>query len=438
MRVLFTVFAAKPHLFNQVPLAWALRAAGHEVRVASQPDLAEAITRTGLTAVPVGDALDLAGSFRDPGGGPGGDGRRLTGVTDPDPERLDWNGILGVFTLGCAVEYEHITSRSVVDDLVEFCRDWEPDLVVWDALTFAGAIAARACGAAHARMLFGLDYTSRMLDVYEDRMALLPVEQRDDPVSDWLAGRLARYDVPYDPSLDRELMTGQWTIDPTPEWMQLPLAVDRLGMRHVTYNGPTGVQPWVPEVPDRPRVCFSMGMSGRELLGRDKVSVSGDGRGEDPVGSVLRALAELDIELVATLTADQRAAVGELPDNVRAVDFVPLNDLLPTCAAVVHHGGFGTVGSVLPHAVPSVTVPAPWWDEAALGRHLAERGAGILVEPEEATPEVLRDGVARLLKEPSFATAAREVRAELMRVPPPAGIVEQLVERVGAARRARG
>ncbi|MFI1169810.1 glycosyl transferase family 28, partial [Streptomyces sp. NPDC020801] len=60
MRVLFTAFAAKSHAYTQFPLAWALRTAGHEVCVASQPDLVEDITRAGLTAVPVGRALQLS------------------------------------------------------------------------------------------------------------------------------------------------------------------------------------------------------------------------------------------------------------------------------------------------------------------------------------------------------------------------------------------
>src|SRR5439155_21515525 len=54
MRVLFTTFPLDAHLFSFVPLAWSLRAAGHEVRVASHPRLANSITAAGLTAVPCG------------------------------------------------------------------------------------------------------------------------------------------------------------------------------------------------------------------------------------------------------------------------------------------------------------------------------------------------------------------------------------------------
>ncbi|KAB2346150.1 activator-dependent family glycosyltransferase [Actinomadura rudentiformis] len=434
MRVLFTVYAAKPHFYNLVPMAWALRAAGHEVVVASQPDLVPAITRVGLTAVPVGDPLDLAGSFQaspgDDGPAGGGGWQRLSGVTETRPDKLTWNYVLGTFTIACSMEYEHVTGVSMVDDLVDFARYWQPDLVVWDALTFAGPIAARACGAAHARTLFGIDYLSRMLATYRRLLAEQPPETRDDPVSDWLTGRLARYGLPFEPDMVTELMTGQWTIDPTPGWMQLPLEIPHLPVRYLPFNGSASVPSWVHETPERPRVCFSLGLSGRELVGRDKVAISpdtsADTSAEVAIGDILTALASLDVELVATLTAEQRAAVPDLPANVRAVDFVPLNELLPSCAAIVHHGGFGTVGNVVNHGVPSITIPAPWWDEEALGRLLDERGAGILIDPSEATPAALRDGVARLLAEPSFAVAATGVRSELRAVPTPYEVVPEI------------
>ncbi|RSO06264.1 glycosyl transferase family 28, partial [Streptomyces sp. WAC 06725] len=142
MRVLFTVIAAKTHLYNLVPMAWALRAAGHEVRVAGPPDLVEPITATGLTAVPVGDGLSAAGSAA----GGGAQGRRTGGDSGPSsrmlrsmsgdmledrPEELTWERVLGAFTVACAVQYEYFAGQSALDDLVDHCRDWQPDLVVW-------------------------------------------------------------------------------------------------------------------------------------------------------------------------------------------------------------------------------------------------------------------------------------------------------------------
>ncbi|MFV2013761.1 glycosyl transferase family 28, partial [Micromonospora sp. LOL_027] len=148
-------------------------------------------------------------------------------------------------------------------------------------------VAARASGAAHARMLFGIDYISRMYDNYRTLLGEQPADRRDDPVTDWLTGRLARagVDAVVTPELARELMTGQVTIDPTPAWMQLALSVNRLAVRYVPFNGPSAIPRWIYDPPRRPRVCLSLGVSGRELLGGDLVSVA----------DLLTALAELDI-----------------------------------------------------------------------------------------------------------------------------------------------
>ncbi len=64
MRVLFTTFAWPSHYFPMVPLAWACRAAGHEVRMASQPELADLMRRSGLPYVTVGRDVDIVGRHR--------------------------------------------------------------------------------------------------------------------------------------------------------------------------------------------------------------------------------------------------------------------------------------------------------------------------------------------------------------------------------------
>lgn len=54
----------KTHLFNFVPLAWALQTAGHQVHVASEPDMIGAIIGAGLTAVPVGSGETMGERVR--------------------------------------------------------------------------------------------------------------------------------------------------------------------------------------------------------------------------------------------------------------------------------------------------------------------------------------------------------------------------------------
>ncbi|MEV7175051.1 nucleotide disphospho-sugar-binding domain-containing protein [Streptomyces sp. NPDC093224] len=58
MRVLIATPSLTERLYNLVPLAWALRTAGHEVQVASRPAFTVEVNRTGLVAAPWdGDGL---------------------------------------------------------------------------------------------------------------------------------------------------------------------------------------------------------------------------------------------------------------------------------------------------------------------------------------------------------------------------------------------
>jgi len=47
----------------------------------------------------------------------------------------------------------------------------------------------------------------------------------------------------------------------------------------------------------------------------------------------------------------------KLPDGVMHVDFAPFSQLLPRCAALVHHGGIGTSAQAMRAGVPQLVVP---------------------------------------------------------------------------------
>ena len=436
MRVLFTTHTAKSHLFAQVPLAWALRAAGHEVHVAGQPDLADDITGTGLTAVAAGAALDQAAQMesyeqhgeagtRDEAGGPD-DYRAVaerfaywTDMTEIRPEKLSYAYMHGVFTAMTTQVFQQYSAPAMVDDLVRHARWWRPDLVVWDPLTFAGPVAARASGAAHVRLLFGLDLIGRMRESYLDAVRRLPPGQREDPMEEWLGWTMRRYGGEF----SEDLVVGQRTIDPLPPSLRFLDGPDRVPMRLVTHNGSSVLPDWLREPPQRKRICLTLGVSHRELLGADRV----------PLAEVLAALAGADVEVVATLNEAQLASVTAVPDNVRVVDFVPLEALLPSCSAVIHHGGAGTFNTALSCGVPQLILPDGVWDTDHKARLLEERGAGIRVaEPERADAATLRALLGRLLEEPSFARAAARLRQESRGMPAPGDVVPVL-ERLAEA-----
>src|SRR5882672_3242470 len=65
VRVLLTTCPMTGHFWPMVPLGWALRSAGHEVAVASLPNLTVEVVGSGLPALIVGERADLGGLLSD-------------------------------------------------------------------------------------------------------------------------------------------------------------------------------------------------------------------------------------------------------------------------------------------------------------------------------------------------------------------------------------
>ena len=118
-----------------------------------------------------------------------------------------------------------------------------------------------------------------------------------------------------------------------------------------------------------------------------------------------------------------------IPDNVRLFDYVPLNALLPTCAAVVHYGGMGTVNASVVHGVPQVGIPGNIWGEAGIMREVAARGAGLVSDGTD-----LVEQISRLLDDPAYAEGAAQVQKEMLATPSPRDVVPE-IEAIAAGRK---
>ncbi|EST21252.1 hypothetical protein N566_27540 [Streptomycetaceae bacterium MP113-05] len=411
MRVLFATIPEKSHLYCMTPIMWAMRAAGHEVRVASCVEFVDTIARTGMTAVAVGsnDTITAAMSAN-----------RETQVEERvsfnelDPAKLNWKDELERITL--AAYGSAMYNEPMIDGMVEFARSWQPDLVVWDPLTYSGPIAAGVVGAAHARSLCFADVWAMKRQLFRKLYDEAPQEERRDPLGDWLDERAREFGGRF----TEEFTTGQLTLDPLPDSLAIATDARRAPVRFVPYNGPAVVPDWLLEPPERPRVCMSLGASNTERYGGDYV----------PKSDLLAAVAELDVEVVAALLPAQVREVGAVPDNVRVVESVPLHALLPSCSALIHHGGFGSYANALVYGVPQMTVTTTVADQIYRGEGLARQGAGLLLERTEVTPGKVRDGIARILADGSFRQNAERLRDEACSRPSPGAVVpvlEQLV-----------
>jgi MGT family glycosyltransferase len=144
-------------------------------------------------------------------------------------------------------------------------------------------------------------------------------------------------------------------------------------------------------------------------------------------------LADLPVEVILG-TFDYRTAeefrTRALPANVRAVQWVNHDHLLPRTAVMVTTAGGGTVMAGLQHGVPLITIPTEW-DKAENAQRVVEAGAGIRLTPRECTPARLRSAVQRILSNESYRQNARRIAASLRRQGGPqkaARLISQMVE----------
>ncbi|MEU1518319.1 activator-dependent family glycosyltransferase [Streptomyces sp. NPDC005811] len=415
MRVLFVSLSEKSHVYFMAPLAWALSAAGHEVRVASYPLATDIITGAGLTAVPVGTDH---GVHRDMSAYRESQDYATANWSRCERGQVDWAELKERFALSVPYAFAPYNDP-MIDDLAAFAQSWRPDLVIRDPLAYAGAIAARISGAAHARLMWCSDVWGRTRQTYLELMREQPESERVDPLADWLAAR----SEPFGFSCDEELLHGQATISTLPPSLSIPSASPELPLRYVPYNGRAVVWDWLREAPKRPRVCLSLGTSNTEDYGGDYVSIP----------RILDALADEDVEVVAALLPAQAEQLGTLPDNARAVHSVALSTLLPSCSAVIHHGGYGTFATAMVAGVPQMMLSTLIADHEQRGGALERVGAGVYLRHGDATVETVRDGVRRFVTEPETADAARRLRAESLAMPRPHDLVADL-ERLAEVR----
>lgn len=376
MRVLFVTAVLPSHYFVMAPFAWALRAAGHEVCVATQPELVETVARSGLPVVSVGGEAAFAERYRRQD-----DGRPRSA----DPK-----------VLFCDV------ADGMADDLVSFAHRWQPDAVVWEPSTFVGPLTAQLCGAVSLRCLWGPDIIER--GVGRDK---LPAE---------FAELFARFGV------DLSQVPPWWTVDVCPDDAQVVSDPEhRIRARFVPYSSAGRVPEWGVRRPEgRPRVCVTLGITMTEVSGRNAFFAP----------QVLRALSELDVELVTAVVPEQRELLGEVPDGVRVAEDCALYELVPHCDLVVHHGGVGSMLTAALNGVPQLTL-TQMPDQTFFAAGLVRSGASVHLPFADADDETLRATVSRLLQDPSYRAAAAQVREHIRSRPTPSECVP-LVERLVA------
>jgi hypothetical protein len=463
MRVLFTPYPSIAHLLPIVPLAWAFQSAGHEVRVASHASFMGAIAATGLTPVPLGDPAATEARTRDDAKMPAGHDEvlRYAEVLGLDAGQAEHWITFYQYLLNPMADYVRVDLPDAAD-LVEFARTWRPDLVLWDELFYAGPVAARVSGAAHARFMLGPDEIAWSLDrLAEHRSEVRAAGLSENPLADVMAPIAEKYGL----EVDDELMLGQWTLDAMPEGFGPPTNTTTIRMRYVPYSGAEVAQDWLHQQPERPRVALTLGESTRRFIPGDW----------DRTPKIMAAVSDLDIEVVATLNSLQLQGLEHIPSNVRVVEWVPLTQLLPTCSAIIHHGGMGSFAASRAFAVPQLVcdteesvllrqekvktgayqvgvefgvreetevettqwvLPAKKLEATPTSNFVIWKDAGVRLNHRALSVEEIGKLILQVINEPRYSDGANDTYENWLATPSPADVVHTF-EKLTALRRSR-
>jgi UDP:flavonoid glycosyltransferase YjiC (YdhE family) len=363
MRILVTSSGSAGHLGPLLPFARAMRDQGDEVLFAARDQFTDAVARTGfgVRAFPAGDPAERDAIF----GSIDGDLR-----SDEANRRVVTDLFAGLY------------AAAALPRLVELCEQWQPDVVVSESSEFAGPLAAEHAGIRH--LVVGIcspTLEARFFDLA--RTALAPLREGLGLPAE--PGSAAQYFTLAPPSLDG------------PE----PVAHPR--RFHAPVAPPAGPLPdWWPGA-RAPLVYLTLG------------SVAGSmGFFPGVYRAAIDALAPLDVRVLVTTGRDaDPAALGPLPANVHAERWVDQAAVLPQAAAMVCHGGFGTVLGGLAAGVPLAVLPL-FADQPYNAARVGALGAGIAL----GGPEDVAGAARALLTEPAYAARAWAVADEIRGLPP--------------------
>ncbi|KUL57633.1 hypothetical protein ADL30_11720 [Streptomyces sp. NRRL S-1521] len=370
MRIMATPSPAIGHFFPLVPVLWALRSAGHDVRVVVPAFFVSTVLQAGLPAVATAPAAEE---------------QALDARDDIDDDH----------TTGTYRRLARIAD-AMAGDVDRIVGGWRPHLVISDPMDFAGRRAAADHGLPHAEHWIG---------------GFLPTRPRASAAQHVFGARHTQW-----PGMGPVPST---VIDPCPPGFQDPAAPSGIRTRYVPYNGPSAVPAWLTDR-DRPRrVLITLGTIVSQAPDAHRL-----------LEQTLDATAGRDVEVV--VAARPGTVPEDLAKRAGAVRWLPVGLAARSCDLIVHHGGSGTTMAALASGVPQVVCPSVL-DQTDNARRLEAVGAGRLVPVPTALAGggELGRAVEEVLGDPGYAKAAAVLRDENDAAQPPDRAAVELLRTTG-------
>jgi UDP:flavonoid glycosyltransferase YjiC (YdhE family) len=385
VRVLVSSTPGYGHVLPMVPLARALRAAGHEVLWATAADALQRVAAAGIEVTAAGRTDEQMVDAR----------RAIAAATaDMRPEEFPRYVFPRLFG--------EARTPGMVRDLLPVAQQWRPDLLVHEQGELAAPLVAEIVGAPHVSHAFG---------------GAVPGEILAD-AGEMVAPLWAEHGVPLPPYAG---CYQHLYLDISPAALQT-VPLDHIAtvqpLRPVSYTGePGGLPAGLSDDDVRPLVYLTLGTVFNK---------------PDVLRAVVSALAALEIRLLVTVGPQgDPAALGPQPTQVMVERYVSQTAVLPLCAAVVSHGGSGTVFGAAGLGLPQVCLPQAA-DQFRNTAGLVRAGAGLGLHPDQADGAAVAEAVRRVLDDPEIRAAAGRLSQEIAAMPGPDEVVTRLEELVSS------
>ncbi|XVV01184.1 nucleotide disphospho-sugar-binding domain-containing protein [Actinosynnema sp. CA-248983] len=381
MKILFSSLGSHGHTYPLLPLAIAAREHGHDVTFATGADFADTIGRLGIRHVAAGtDMRQAFNALLEKHGSP-------QQVAQEEPRLI-------------AEVFGSTLPRRFYADLVPLIDEWRPDLVVHELGNPGAGLAARTAGVPALCHGFGRLWNADEAPFTLDALAAFTDELGVD-VSD------------KDP-----MLLGNPYLDICPPTVQdsaFLAAHDTIPLRPVPFAEPGELPDWV-VAHEQPLVYLTLGTA----FGHAEV-----------LRNAIAGLAALEgtRALVAAGPTVEVSALGDVPDNVTLLPWVPQADLLPHTDLVVHHGGSGTTLGSFSAGVPQLVLPQGA-DQFTNAAAIVEHGLGAQLLGDDVTAEAVTAHARDLLSNPAVQDASKAIAAEVAAMPSPAQVAASLADHV--------
>jgi UDP:flavonoid glycosyltransferase YjiC (YdhE family) len=379
MRVLFTTTPGWGHLHPMVPLAKAFVDRGDDVQWAAAAELVPKLQRYGFPVVAAG--LGLVESQTE--------FLRLF----PEYEALA-PAERSAFTFPRL--FGSVRAAPMLADILAFAREWSPSLIVHEQGEFAAPIAAALLDVPHITHGFGSLRPAGMIAAAGDAVAGLWDEHGLAPPAFGGSYDHLYLDI-YPPSLRVERAAHVPAIQP---------------LRPLSLVGDLDepVPAWVRTDNSAPLVYVTFGT----VFNTDVPLVS----------EVVDGVRDLPVRVVVTVgPAGDPGLLGDQPGKVHVTRYLPQNELMPHCAAVVSHGGSGTFLAALSHGLPQLCLPQAA-DQFYNAATCVNSGVGLALQPGTVSAGTVRAAVEKLLSDAHFGEAADRLRREIETMPSPDDVAE--------------